>query len=319
MPEGANVFTPPEPFVNRSPAAPVRVENAPPGTVQSHPDISPAQLLWNEQQRRGDDAAGRLDPAKFVQVKDPLTGAITTRPRTAADGAVNPDQPAKPGDPAQPQPATATGDRLKIGDLELTTDQIKGLMERHALEESRKATLPASPDLYELALPGDFQMPEGIDFKWDVNDPVRGPLIQRAREFAAANNISQDGFSRMMGLYAASQIYEAQMINRAAAAEVEKLGAMGSLRVDAVKTFLHGHLGSELANALTKNLYTERQIVGLEKLMSKFSSQGVSGNPGAGRDDGGPAKISDADYANLSYAAKKEYAEHHAALAGHRY
>jgi hypothetical protein len=42
----ANVFRPrSEPFTNPAPAAPVRVENAPAGTVQSHPDITPAQLL----------------------------------------------------------------------------------------------------------------------------------------------------------------------------------------------------------------------------------------------------------------------------------
>jgi hypothetical protein len=225
----ANIFTPPSaPLTNPAPAVPVRVENAPPGTVQSSPDITPALLLWNEQQRRGDAAAGRLDQTRFVQVKDPLTGAITTRPRTAADGAVNPDQPAKPGDPAQPQQTTP--DRIRVGDVELTADDLKGLMERRGLEESRRATMPEKPENYSLDLPADFKLPDGVQWQWNLADSVLTPLIGQAKEWAFANGIGQEGFSKMMSLFAASQVHEQQLISRVAAAEVEKLGAAANGR-----------------------------------------------------------------------------------------
>jgi hypothetical protein len=309
MTEPANVFTPPStPYANPAPAAPVAVPNAPPGTVQSSPDITPAQLLWNEQQRRGDAAAGRLDQTKFVQVKDPVTGAITTRPRTAADGPANPDQPATSGDPAQPQQTAP--DRIRVGDLELTADELKGLMERRGLEESRKATMPASAAEYNLPDAAALKLPEGMTWQWNLNDPVLTPLIGQAKEWAFANGLGQEGFSKMMGMFAAHQIAEQQAVARAAAAEVGKLGAASNARVDAVKTFLHGHLGAELATALTRNMHTERQVVGFEKLMSRFANQGVGGNPGAHRDvPDDPRKVSNEDYARMSYSQKVAYTQ----------
>jgi hypothetical protein len=51
-------------------------------------------------------------------------------------------------------------------------------------------------------------------------------------------------------------------------------------------------------------------ITAFEKLMSRWTSQGVSGNPAGARDGQGsqPARISDADYQRMSYAEKQEYA-----------
>jgi hypothetical protein len=217
---------------------------------------------------------------------------------------------------------TATGDKLKIGDVELSEQDIRALQERMGLEASRKATMPEKPELYSLPDAAMLKLPEGVEFAWNTADPVLGPTIGLAKQFAHEAGLSNDQFARMMSLYASTVVNEQQMIARASAAEVSRLGAMGPARVDSVKTFLHGVLGHGLASELTRNLHTAKQVSAYEALMQRFSSQGVTGRPGGNRDaEGlGPNKVDQATYDSWSYAQRKEYAENHAAAAaGRRY
>jgi hypothetical protein len=95
-----------------------------------------------------------------------------------------------------------------------------------------------------------------------------------AKEWAYANGVDQAGFSKLMSLYAAAQIHETQQFNKARAAEVAKLGAMGPARVDACTTFLRGTIGDDLAKAIVTNLFTEKQVRAVEALMQRFTNQG---------------------------------------------
>jgi hypothetical protein len=290
-----------------TPAPPVVVtksaEPRPSAPVQSNPALSEPQQRW--QADRAAVAAAdpwQQDPSRVAMVKN-ADGTVTAQPRAPGDGG-DPADPAKPGAPA----AVADGGKLKIGDIELTESEIKGLMERKGLEDSRRATMPASAADYTL--PTDMALPPGIEWAWKTDDPVLGPLIGQAKEWAQCNGIGQDGFSKMMGLFAASQIQDAQLFNRAAAAEVQKLGATGSVRVDAVRQFLNGHLGSDLAKALASTMVTAKQVQGFERLMQKFVSQGGGSFNGGNREpDSIPGKVSDAEYNSMSYAQKKAYTE----------
>jgi hypothetical protein len=301
----ADMFRPPPaPPMNNSPAGePVRVEGRP---VQSNPPVSEAQQRWTDMQRAGDAEAGRYDPTKFMTVKNP-DGTLVLKPRT--DGGSNGvpgdgDQPASPGDPQQ-QPAP---DRIRVGDLELTADDLKGLMERKSLEDGRRASMPKDAAGYELALPSDFVLPEGQTYKFATDDPVLGPLLGQAKLVAHDLGIDQNGFSRLLGLFAASQINEQRMIATASAKELDKLGSNANNRVDAVRTFLRAHLGDELAGALRRGMHTERQVVAYERLMQKFTNQGGSSYSGAHREVNQPERLSNEAYNKLTYTEKKDYA-----------
>ena len=285
--------------------APVRVkagDPSPAAPTVSNPALSSPQERW-----AADRAAvaatdpWQQSPEKVMMVKDPVTGEITARAR---DGSTVGD-PANPGDPAQ---ATVDGGKLRIGEMLLDEKDIRQIMTEAAAREARKATLPADPAAYALDLPADFQMPEGVKWQWNVNDPVQGPLIGMAKEFAHAHGIDQAGFSKMMGLYAATQVHEAQMIAKARAAEVAKLGATGPARIDAAVQFLRGTLGDELAKALTVNLFTANQIRAIEGLQQRYTNQGGGNWSGAGREVA-KTTISDEAYAKMSYSEKKAYAE----------
>jgi hypothetical protein len=288
------------PAANNAPPAQARVPTAP--VAVSNPTVNPAQQRWAAD--RAAAAKGdpwQSDPASTVMLKD-KDGNITFRPRS--DG--SPGDPANPGDSAQ---AIAEGGKLRIGEMELDEKDIRQIMTETAAREARKATLPADPSAYTLDLPADFQMPEGVQWKWNTADPVQGPLLNMAREFAHAHNIDQAGFSKMLSLYAAAQTHETTLINKARAGEIAKLGATAPARIDAAVQFLRGNLGDELAKHLTANLFTSGQIRAIEALQQRFTNQGSGNYSGAHREPNQPERLSNEAYGRLTYSEKKEYAE----------
>jgi hypothetical protein len=220
----------------------------------------------HDNQQRGvisDEAYGGLsvaDQDRYSRVRaGPDGGSIwkdrATLPSETADPTATADTS------ATAQPAVTADGKLRIGSMELSEADITGLMERHSLEQSRKAAMPATAAEYKLDLPSDFVMPEGQNFKWATDHPVTGPLIGQAKEFALAHGLDQVAFSKMMGMYVASQVHEAQMISKAQAAEREKLGPMIAHRVDAVTQFIRGTVGNDkISKGMTQPLPTTLSV-----------------------------------------------------------
>jgi hypothetical protein len=273
------------------PPAPAAVPAAKPPLAVSNPMEGPAQARF----RLDQEAITRADPWRdpSVKITKDASGVVTAEARS-------PDPAAPPG------PASVEGGKLRIGDIELDEASVRGLLERKGLEDSRRATMPASADGYTL--PTDMQMPPGVQFQWAVDNEVLGPALAQAKQIAFDAGLSQQQFGKLMGVYASAQVHEQQQFARAQAAEVAKLGEMANVRVDSVKTFLNAHLGTEAAKALTQTLFTAAQVQGFEKLMHAFVSQGSGGFNGAHREPIIPGKISDAEYGKLTYAERIEYA-----------
>jgi hypothetical protein len=210
----------------------------------------------------------------------------------------------------QPQPAAAVdGGKLKVGEYELSAEDVRGLLERKSVEDSRRASMPATAGGYEVALPSDFQIPAGLEWAWDET-PVGQATMGQVKAWCFENGFDQHQFSKMISFFAGHQLREQQEFNKARSAEITKLGSNAAGRVDAVGTWLDAMVGSKSAAALRKSLLLSEQVVAYEKLMRAFVSQGVSGNIGAGRDGGGagPERVSQADYDRMSYTEKQAYA-----------
>jgi hypothetical protein len=304
------IFSPPRELArNPSPAAPVRsstpVQSAAAATVVSSPPESEPQRRWAAE-REAIKAADpwQQDPSKVVMRKD-------------ADGVVRAYQRDGQGTPVpdaageQPQPAAAVdGGKLKVGEYELSADDIKTIMAEKAARDSRTASVPERAQDYTLDL-GNFELPAGItEWKWNTEDPVSAALLGQAKQLAHELKLDQPSFSKLLGLHAAYQIADEQRFNEAKKVELAKLGPNAATRVDAIGTWLESQLGSELATALRKSTFTATQVRAYERLLRNFVSQGVTGNPGGARDGahGQPERISDADYSKLSYHEKLEYA-----------
>lgn len=125
--------------------------------------------------------------------------------------------------------------------------------------------MPKAPEEYPFELPKDFKPPQGVEFKLDDKDP----LLPQARAFALKHGLSADGFREMMGLYAAGQVGNQQLIDNAKAAEVGKLGVNGPARKTAVDTWLNASVGEELGKHLSSYLLTEKSVEAIEKLMAR--------------------------------------------------
>ena len=218
----------------------------------------------------------------------------------------------KPSDPTKP--ATADQPKIKIGEnFAVTEAEARGLMERAALEELRKLTLPGDPSKYALTLPKDFVTPQGIEYKIDEASPA----ATLARQFAHEAGLSQEQFSKMVAIHAAVEVQQVANLKAARDAEVAKLGATAAQRITAAETFLRGHLGDEFGKNMCNMMVTEKHVRGFELLMQKFSNGG-SGTFSPARHESGPARISDADWSRMSYGEQKAYAERASANSGGR-
>lgn len=151
---------------------------------------------------------------------------------------------------------------------------------RVAADESRKLSLPQNPDAYKAELPGDFQTPDGIKFEFRADDP----LLAQARTIAHELGIPQEGFSKLLGVYAGTQVANAQAVTAAKNAEIAKLGATGPARVDAVTTVFKSLLGDAEGAQLASRMFTAKDVEIAEKLVARITSQGAGSYRATGRE-----------------------------------
>lgn len=186
-------------------------------------------------------------------------------------------------------------------------EHINAQTARLAAEDSRRLTLPQTPEAYQIALPADFKAPEGIEFKFVDNDP----LLAQARE--VMHNIDQgklsgqEAFSKLLGLYAGSQVGQAAQVAAARNAEVAKLGPTGPARVDTIGTFFKATLGDAEGAQLLSRLFTASDVQIAEKLVARFASQGAGAFSQQHRDVTAAGKVTPEAYEKMSYSEKKAY------------
>jgi len=230
-----------------------------------------------------------------------------TSPPAASPPSSTPTSQAAPSVSARPDWAPeafwdAGKGEIKGADLRKAFDDLTAFK---AATDSAKLSVPKAGE-YKLEFSKDYVLPQGTEWKWNEADP----LLTQVREFASASGMSQDTFSKLLGLHAASRIGEDQAIATAKAAEVQKLGENANARLDSVRTWLKA-MGGEHFDSLNRVLDiapTAATVKGLEVLMQRYVSQGGGAFNGAHREPVIPGKISDAEYGKLTYAERIAYA-----------
>ena len=305
MPE-ANPFTaltsaltsaPPPP-----PPAPAAAPPAKPPLAVSNPMEGPAQARWRADQ----EAITRADPWRdpTVRITKNADGTVTAEPRAGDQAA--PGETPRPGEPQLRLERTADGRFVLAEGMEPMSDQqLRDLAAFKAAEDSRKLSTP-KPGEYQLKFNDDFILPQGTEWKWDETNPLLGAV----REFASASGMTQQTFSKLLGLHAASRINEDMAFSEARAREVQALGDAANQRVDAVKTWLRA-MAPDHFTGLARVLEmapSAATVRGLEALMHRYTTQGGASFNGGNREPSIPGKISDEAYGKLSYAERIEYA-----------
>lgn len=150
--------------------------------------------------------------------------------------------------------------------------EMKTLREFKGGVESLAAQVPDSVEGYEIALPDDVELPEGVEVKFDPEDP----LWVAARNAAKANNLSKEGFKDMLGILA---VREAQAVASAKSYHAEQMKALGEkadARIGAIKTFLSGALPEAQAKAIGETLDSADAVKGFETIMQRLTGTSVA-------------------------------------------
>ncbi|HEY0836497.1 MAG TPA: hypothetical protein VGE72_21490, partial [Azospirillum sp.] len=158
--------------------------------------------------------------------------------------------------------------------------------------DARLSQRPEKPDAYTPDLPEGFEVPQGVEFKVDANDP----MLALGRQLAHEAGMSQKEFSeKLLGPYA-KHLLEQQRAAATAeaerkAAEVAKLGEDAPTRIDAVTGWLKANLSGEEGEALAAVATSAAAVQALEKIITLAGGPQVQapGQGAAGQPD--PAKI----------------------------
>jgi hypothetical protein len=233
--------------------------------------------------------------AKYARVKNgDQGGQWVARDQLAAEPGLNNQTP--------------TGDKVRVGEMEVTQAELQEFFQSKADTELRKASLPATPADYAATLPESITLPPGVEVKFNEADPA----LADARAWAHKQGFSQAQFSEMLSLHASLQAREVAQFNAAHAAEVAKMGANGTMRVTAMETWLRGMVGDKLAGPMRGMMVTADIVKGLEILQQKFSRQGAATFSQSHREPGQTnGRVSEDQYQAMGPAKRLNYARSH--------
>lgn len=179
------------------------------------------------------------------------------------------------------------------------------MLVRDAAEQVRRGALPQNAEAYQAKTSPSFQVPQGVEFALDANDP----LWPQAKTWAKEVGLSQEQFEKAIDLVAGRDLFNHQQVQTARAREIEKLGPTAASRVDAIETFYKGILGEQAGKLMTSRMFNAADVAMHEKLISKFATQGHASFSAAHREPGGAqGRLSNEEYAKLTPGEKFNYA-----------
>jgi hypothetical protein len=146
---------------------------------------------------------------------------------------------------------------------------------KNALEASRKATLPPTPEDYKIELPADFKAPAGVEFKIDTADPA----IDQLKQVAHKHGLTNAAANELFGIYAAREIARETKINNGRKEQQDLLGANAGPRVDNVLNYFKGMDSTpdkRHAAALADSLSMAAHVEAWEYLMNRLATQGAA-------------------------------------------
>jgi hypothetical protein len=150
--------------------------------------------------------------------------------------------------------------------------ELSAMMERQALDDLRKATMPPTPQDYKLALPENLKLPG--DQKFTFDEAGNKATFDAAKAWAHSRGLSQSDFSEMMGLYASHQATVDAALAARSQQEIAKVGINGPQRVDAVGKWITGMVGEKDAAPIRATIVTDAHLRFYEKIINLTTTQG---------------------------------------------
>jgi len=232
---------------------------------------APSMPTLASQPELGPSAAPAVAPAatKPTAPPDAPRGSYEQR-RQAQDQATAADAP--PASADKPAAPPAAQGKVKVGEYEIDPETLGQMMQRQAVEDQRRLTLPSAPEAYEARLPADLKLPGGQEYTFDQNDPS----LADARRMAHAKGWSQADFSDALGIFASHHAQQQAMLAERSALEIAKAGANAGARVDAVRRFVTAEMGEQDARQINALIVTDSMLRYHERMITKLTSQGAA-------------------------------------------
>jgi hypothetical protein len=298
MPEALAAVIAPTAISPSSPPAPSPPQPTAPPSAPAR--VTPGSKAWAEMtaDQRHDQLRGPPNPRARGH-----SPAVEQRQAAAARAAGEP-----PKDQAVDQAAAAAStEKHKIGAHEISEKELGEMMTRQAAEDLRKATLPPTPDSYELKISPDAKLPGGVEFKFDGNDPG----LIAAKNWAHARGLDQGAFSEMLTLYASHVAQQESAIAARSQQEIAKVGVNAGQRVDAIGKWLTGEVGAADAAPIRATLVTDAHVRFFERMMNKATTQGAASFSQQHR--AAPETNSIPGYESMSFEQRREAQDRNAA------
>lgn len=146
--------------------------------------------------------------------------------------------------------------------------------------EAAQASLPQSADDYAVALREGFEVPEGVEYQLNPDDP-RVPAL---REFAHKHGLSQDAMHDLLEMHAGGEIEAIKTQQSHSIEEMKKLGSDASGRVERIKNSLISQLPKSQGEALADALTTADAVIAVDALLGR-----MTGKPAAPAEPATPA------------------------------
>lgn len=236
----------------------------------------------NNEQTTQEQAADTQPAILDGAAQDGTQAAPQTQEQTPSE----PDKKAEGSEPAKPERPEGLADEfwddasgVKMTELLAKLNELSTFK---AEADVKSTGVPETADAYELAVPDDLEVPDGMEITIAEDDP----MLLSAKGWAKEAGLTQEQFNGLTGLYMKSKAAEAASLKDAVKAEMTKLGENGRARVDAVVTALNGRIGHEATNKLLPMMYTADQVQAFEKLVrtgqatAPAAAAGASGQPG---------------------------------------
>jgi hypothetical protein len=174
--------------------------------------------------------------------------------------------------------------------------------------EVKRATLPSKADDYKAELPADFKMPDGVKFEFNAADPLLHQARAVMHDIDQGKLSGQEAFGKLLALYAGGQVASEQQIKAGRNAEIQKLGAAGPARIDALTTFFRAYLGDAAGSRRMTRIFTAQDVQDAEMEVSKIVSQGGASYRGNGREPPERAgHVSAEQYQKMSARERLDY------------
>ena len=135
--------------------------------------------------------------------------------------------------------------------------------------QSKFGSFTGAPETYEAVLSEELTE-AGVELVAD------DPMLEKAFELGKELNMSQEGMSKLINMYAEIQLAENKAYEEQRAENMKQLGNNAAARIEGINKWIDANLDNETAQGLRGIATTAEGIKAIEQLISKTKSAPVA-------------------------------------------